>query len=264
MTVIAAQSVRRCQAPFDSRHRPGRQIASLQGCRDLRRMPAAASPKIRAFEHPGPGRDVRVFPGASCHLSVGAGLQVSTPWERSPRSNRSPQAGQVRSELTNTNSAGARARSQSSGSLPIPVMRAVPGGAGVPTAGAWGIAAPRPVQCCAGPGYPPGEATTCPARCDHTASRPDAATTRLALRLTILPPGLPPNGTGRRMGRRSRVRAKEPVREVMAEIFSADWNCPASVRQRHTGSDLGFAYELNAGPSPCTGRGPRIGRRKPA
>jgi hypothetical protein len=62
MTVIAAQSVRRCQAPFDSRHRPGRQIASLQGCRDLRRMPAAASPKIRAFEHPRPGRDVRVFP----------------------------------------------------------------------------------------------------------------------------------------------------------------------------------------------------------
>jgi hypothetical protein len=25
-----------------------------------------------------------------------------------------------------------------------------------------------------------------------------------------------------------------------------------------------FAYELNAGPSPCTGRGPRIGKRKPA
>jgi hypothetical protein len=37
MTVIVAQGVRRCQAPFDSRHRPGRQIASLQDCRDLRR-----------------------------------------------------------------------------------------------------------------------------------------------------------------------------------------------------------------------------------
>src|SRR3984957_10900496 len=58
----------------------------------------------------------------------------------------------------------------------------------------------------------PGEARTCPARCDDKAGRPDAATTRLALRLTILPPSLPPNGTGRRLGGRSRVRAKEPVR----------------------------------------------------
>src|ERR1700729_1637789 len=91
---------------------------------------------------------------------------------------------------------------------------------------------------------PPGEATTCPVRCDHKASRPDATTTRLALRLTILPPGLPPNGTGRRIGRRSRVRAKEPVREAMAEIFPPDWNCPASVRQRHTGSDLGFCLRV--------------------
>jgi hypothetical protein len=69
---------------------------------------------------------------------------------------------------------------------------------------------------------PPGEAATCPARCDHKARRPDATTTRLALRLTILPPDLPPNGTGRRMGGRSRVRAKEPVREAMAEIFPPD------------------------------------------
>src|ERR1039457_7735494 len=41
---------------------------------------------------------------------------------------------------------------------------------------------------------PPGEPRTCPARCDHTASRPDPTTTRLALRLTILPPRLPPTG----------------------------------------------------------------------
>src|SRR3984957_4627055 len=38
----------------------------------------------------------------------------------------------------------------------------------------------------------PGEARTCPARCDDKAGRPDAATTRLALRLTILPPVCPP------------------------------------------------------------------------
>ena len=40
-----------------------------------------------------------------------------------------------------------------------------------------------------GPNYP-SETKGC---------RPDAATTPLALRLTILPPGLPPNGTGRRL-----------------------------------------------------------------
>jgi hypothetical protein len=66
----------------------------------------------------------------------------------------------------------------------------------------------------------------------------------LALRLTILPPSLPPNGTGRRLGGRSRARAKEPVREAMVEIFPPDWNCPTSVRQRHTGSDLGFCLRV--------------------
>ena len=71
---------------------------------------------------------------------------------------------------------------------------------------------------------PPGEARTCPARCDDKAGRPGAATARLALRLTILPPTLPPNGAGRRLGGRSRVRAKEPVREAMAEIFPPGWN----------------------------------------
>ena len=90
---------------------------------------------------------------------------------------------------------------------------------------------------------PPGEAT-CPARCDHKASRPDAATARLALRLTILPPSLPPNATGHRLGSRSRVRAKEPVRQAMVEIFPLGWNCPASARQRHTGSDLGFCLRV--------------------
>jgi hypothetical protein len=155
-----------------------------------------------------------------------------------------PQAGQVRSELTNINSAGARARSQSSGSIPIPVMRAVPGGAGVPTAGALGIAAPRPVQCCAGPGYLPGEATTCPARCDHKASRPDAATTRLAPPLNDLAPRFAPQRHWTPDGDCSRVRAKEQVREVMVEIFPPDWNCPASVGQRHTGPDLGFCLRV--------------------
>jgi hypothetical protein len=87
---------------------------------------------------------------------------------------------------------------------------------------------------------PPGEATTCPARCDHKASRADAATTRLALRLTILPPGLPPNGSGCRMAAVHKRGAKEAVREAMAEIFPPGWNCPASVRQQHIGSDQGF------------------------
>ena len=153
MTVIAAQRMRRCQAPFDSRHRPGRQIAS---------------PLCGRFQE-------------------GLAYPLLVRWELL-----------------------------------------------------------RPGQCNAArvPSYPPGEATTCPVRCDHTASRADAATTRLALRLTILPPRLPPNGTGRRLGGRSRVRAKEPVREVMAEIFSADWNCPASARQRHPGSDLGFCLRV--------------------
>jgi hypothetical protein len=104
---------------------------------------------------------------------------------------------------------------------PIPVMRAVQEGLGSDCwcgancggqAGAT-LCGSRPL---------PGEAATCPARCACKARRPDAATTRLALRLTILPPGLPPNGTGRRMGGRSRVRAKEPVRQAMAEIFPPD------------------------------------------
>jgi len=74
--------------------------------------------------------------------------------------------------------------------------------------------------------------------------RPDVATTPQALRLTILPPGLPPNGTGLRMAAVSRARAEEPVREAMVEIFPPDWNCPASARQRHTGSDLGFCLRV--------------------
>jgi hypothetical protein len=157
-----------------------------------------------------------------------------------PRSNACPQAGQMPSELTNINSAGARARSQSSGSIPILVSGRFQEGLAYPTAGALETAASRPAQCCAGPGYLPGEATTCPAKYDHKVSRPDAATTRLALRLTILPPSLPPNGHWTPDGGRSRVRAKELVRATMAEIFPPDRNSPASVMPRHTGSDLGL------------------------
>jgi hypothetical protein len=40
------------------------------------------------------------------------------------------------------------------------------------------------------------------------------------------------------------VRAKEPVREAKAEIFPPDRNCPASVRPRRTGSDLGFCFQV--------------------
>jgi hypothetical protein len=62
---------------------------------------------------------------------------------------------------------------------------------------------------------------------------------RLAPLLTILPPTLPPNGTGGRMAAVQEVKAKEPVKGTAA-IFPPDRNCPASVRQRHTSSDLGF------------------------
>jgi hypothetical protein len=150
MTVIAAQSVRRCQAPFDSRHRPGRQITSLQGCRDLRHMPAATSPKIRSFEHPG--------------QALAGVATISLLHERGMGPQRPPRW----------------------------LSGAQQGGAGVPTVGALGIAAPRPVQCCAGPGYLSGEATTCPARCDHKVSRPDASTTRLAPPLNDLAPRFAP------------------------------------------------------------------------
>ena len=37
-----------------------------------------------------------------------------------------------------------------------------------------------------------GRGNNLPGEYDHKARRPDATTTRLALRLTILPPGLPP------------------------------------------------------------------------
>jgi hypothetical protein len=118
------------------------------------------------------------------------------------------------------------------------------------------------VRCWAGSQPRQGEAT--PARRGETtrASRPDAATKRLALHLTILPPSLPPNGTGRRLGGRSRVRAKEPVRGLSSRSFR-----PTGTRPHLPGNDTpaltwDFAYELNTRPSPCTGRGPRIGRRK--
>jgi hypothetical protein len=101
-----------------------------------------------------------------------------------------------------------------------------------------------PDRCNAGRSRPlPGEARTCPARCDHKASRPDAATKRLALRLTILPPSLPPTALdagwrpftseGKRAGQRGYGRDLPP-----------DWSCPTSVRQRRTGSDLGFCLRV--------------------
>jgi hypothetical protein len=90
---------------------------------------------------------------------------------------------------------------------------------------------------------PPGEAT-CPARCDHNASRPDPAHGTSGPRLNDLAPQFAPNGTERRLGSRSQVRAKEPVREATVEISPPGWNCPASARQRHTGSNLGFCLRV--------------------
>ena len=134
-------------------------------------------------------------------------------------------------------------------------MRAVPGGTGVP-------------DCCGQAGAtlcgsrpPPGEATACPARCDHKASRPDAATTS-GTPLNDLAPRFAPQRHRAPDGGRSRARAKEPVREATVGSFPPDWNCPASARQHTSALTWDFAYELNSGPSPCAGRGPRIGRRK--
>jgi hypothetical protein len=81
---------------------------------------------------------------------------------------------------------------------PIPVMRAVHEGLGSDcwcgaNCGGQGRCSAARFPATAGRGNnPPGE-------CDHKARRPDATTTRLAPRLTILPPDLPPNGTGRPM-----------------------------------------------------------------
>ena len=110
---------------------------------------------------------------------------------------------------------------------------------------------------------PPGEARTCPARCDHKAGRPDPATARLALRLTILPPGLPPNGTGRRLGGRSRAEGKRAGQTGHGRDLSARLELGPHLSGNDTPAlTWDFAYELNSGPSPCTGRGLRLGRRK--
>ena len=80
--------------------------------------------------------------------------------------------------------------------------------------------------------------------------------------LNDLAPRFAPSGAGHRLGGRSRVRSKEPVRQAMVEIFR-----PAGTVPHLRGNDTpaltwDFAYELNAGPSPWTGRGLRTGKRK--
>jgi hypothetical protein len=55
--------------------------------------------------------------------------------------------------------------------------------------------------------------------------RPDAATTPLALRLTILPPNLPPPTALDAWWRPFKSKGKAPVREPVVEIFQPDWNC---------------------------------------
>jgi hypothetical protein len=97
-------------------------------------------------------------------------------------------------------------------------------------------------------------------RCDHKASRPDAATTP-GLPLNDLAPGLPLNGTGRRMAA-VHERGQKSRSERQPSGSSARLELSRICQARHISSDQGFAYELNSGPSPGTGRGPRIGRRK--
>jgi hypothetical protein len=118
---------------------------------------------------------------------------------------------------------------------PIPVMRAVPGGTGYQLLVRGELLWPG--RCNAvRVRSPPGEATTC-RRGVPTRRAGRARPLPLALRLTILPPGLPPTAPdagwrpftseGKRAGQRGYGRDLPP-----------DWNCPASARQRHIGSDL--------------------------
>ena len=93
------------------------------------------------------------------------------------------------------------------------------------------------------------------------AQRPDAITIVWPPH-AILPPSLPPNGTGGRMAAVQEVKAKEPVREAKAEVLPPGRNCPASARQRHTGSDLGLCLRVERRTFSLHRRGPRIGRRK--
>ena len=59
-----------------------------------------------------------------------------------------------------------------------------------------------------------------------------------------LAPGFAPQRHWTPDGGRSGARAKELVRVAMVEIFPPGWNCPASVGQRHIGSDLGFCLRV--------------------
>jgi len=59
-----------------------------------------------------------------------------------------------------------------------------------------------------------------------------------------------------------RVRAKEPVKEATVEIFRPTGTVPHLSDNDTSALTWDFAFELNSGPSPCTGSGPRIGRRK--
>jgi hypothetical protein len=97
-----------------------------------------------------------------------------------------------------------------------------------------------PGRCNAVRSRPPQEEASCPARCDHKTSRPDPTTTRLALRLTILPPSLPPNGAGRPF----MSEGKGAGQRGHSRDLPLNWNKATSVRQRHTGSDLGFCLRV--------------------
>jgi hypothetical protein len=94
----------------------------------------------------------------------------------------------------------------------------------------------------AGSWPPPGEARTCPVRCDHKASRPDAATTP-GLPLNDLAPRFAPNGTGHRMAA-IHERGQRAGQRGNRRDLPPDWNCPCICQARHISSDLGFCLRV--------------------
>ena len=108
---------------------------------------------------------------------------------------------------------------------------------------------------------PPGEARTCPATCGHKARWPDAITTP-GPSAYDLAPQFAPQRHWTPDGGRPQAWPKEPVREAMAEIFRPTGTVPLPSGNDTPALIWDLIYGLNARPSPCTGRGPRIGRRK--
>ena len=135
-----------------------------------------------------------------------------------------------------------RTLAQSSELSPIPVNAGGSRRDWSPTAGGANCCGQAGAMLC-GPGHRRerqeparrGVTTSEPAGRDHDTPGPP---------LNDLAPRFAPQRHRTPDGSSPQARAKEPVREAMAEIFPSDWNCATSVRQQHTGSDLGFCLRV--------------------